>query len=110
MSKQPDSARRADRLLTDLEACEYLRIRSRQLYTWRIQGLIPFIRIGRALRYRQSDLDRALDALTVGGAAIRDGSHDRSGNPPVDRGLTALRKILGHGPSEGLIDALEMFI
>ena len=67
MSKQPDSARRADRLLTDLEACEYLRIRPRQLYSWRMQGLIPFIRIGRALRYRQSDLDRALDALTVGG-------------------------------------------
>lgn len=56
-----------ERLLTDLEACEYLRIRNRQLYAWRIQGLIPFIRIGRALRYRQSDLDRALDALTVGG-------------------------------------------
>jgi excisionase family DNA binding protein len=72
MSKQPDSARRADRLLTDLEACDYLRIRPRQLYTWRIQGLIPFIRIGRALRYRQSDLDRALDALTVGGAANHD--------------------------------------
>ena len=70
MSKQPDSACRADRLLTDLEACEYLRIRPRQLYTWRMQGLIPFIRIGRALRYRQSDLDRALDALTVGGEPI----------------------------------------
>ena len=67
MSKQPDSASRADRLLTDLEACEYLRIRPRQLYAWRIQGLIPFIRIGRALRYRQSDLDHTLDALTVGG-------------------------------------------
>ena len=69
MSKQPDSARRADRLLTDLEACEYLRIRPRQLYSWRMQGLIPFIRIGRALRYRQSDLDRAIDALTVGGSS-----------------------------------------
>lgn len=72
MSKQPDSASRADRLLTDLEACEYLRIRPRQLYAWRIQGLIPFIRIGRALRYRQSDLDSALDALTVSGAATCD--------------------------------------
>ena len=66
MSKQPDSASRADRLLTDLEACEYLRIRNRQLYAWRMQGLIPFIRIGRAIRYRQRDLDAALDALTVG--------------------------------------------
>lgn len=53
------------RLLTDVEACEYLRIRQRQLYTWRLQGFIPFIRIGRAIRYRKSDLDAALDALTV---------------------------------------------
>jgi len=66
MSKQPDYASRADRLLTDLEACEYLRIRNRQLYAWRMQGLIPFIRIGRAIRYRQRDLDAALDALTFG--------------------------------------------
>lgn len=56
---------RRERLLTDLEACEYLRIRNRQLYAWRMQGLIPFIRIGRAIRYRQRDLDAALDALTV---------------------------------------------
>jgi excisionase family DNA binding protein len=55
-----------ERLLTDLEACEYLRIRNRQLYAWRMQGLIPFIRIGRAIRYRQRDLDAALDALTFG--------------------------------------------
>lgn len=30
-----------------------------------MQGLIPFIRIGRAIRYRQRDLDAALDALTI---------------------------------------------
>ncbi len=54
-----------ERLLTDLEACEYLRIRNRQLYAWRMQGLIPFIRIGRAIRYRHRDLDAALDALTI---------------------------------------------
>lgn len=81
MSKQPDSTGRADRLLTDLEACEYLRIRPRQLYSWRIQGLIPFIRIGRALRYRQSDLDRALDALTIGGATASDEASTKEEQP-----------------------------
>ena len=55
-----------EQLLTDFEACEYLRIRNRQLYAWRMLGLIPFIRIGRAIRYRQRDLDAALDALTFG--------------------------------------------
>ena len=54
-----------ERLLTDLEACEYLRIRNRQLYAWRMQGLIPFIRIGRAIRYRQRDLDAALDSAAI---------------------------------------------
>ena len=52
-------------LLTDEEACNYLRIRQRQLYTWRMQGVIPFIRIGRSIRYRLADLEAAIDALTV---------------------------------------------
>lgn len=65
MDTQFHPTRRNERLLTDVEACEYLRIRNRQLYAWRIQGLIPFIRIGRAVRYRQSDLETALDSLTV---------------------------------------------
>ena len=64
MSLQSTTISGRERLLTDLEACEYLRIRNRQLYAWRMQGLIPFIRIGRAIRYRQRDLDAALDALT----------------------------------------------
>jgi excisionase family DNA binding protein len=69
MSSQSTTMSDRERLLTDLEACEYLRIRNRQLYAWRMQGLIPFIRIGRAIRYRQRDLDAALDALTFGVAS-----------------------------------------
>lgn len=65
MNPQVSPTRRDERLLTDEEACEYLRIRNRQLYAWRMQGFIPFIRIGRAIRYRKSDLEAALDCLTV---------------------------------------------
>ncbi len=65
MDPQSNPTDRDGRLFTDVEACEYLRIRQRQLFTWRQQGFIPFIRIGRAIRYRKSDLDAALDALTV---------------------------------------------
>ena len=54
-----------EQLLTDLEACEYLRIRNRQLYAWRMLGLIPFIRIGRAIRFRVTDLDAAIDRMTI---------------------------------------------
>ena len=52
-------------LLTDQEACERLRCRQRQLYTYRMQGVIPFMRIGRSIRYRLRDLDAAIDAMTV---------------------------------------------
>ena len=52
-------------LLTDPEACAHLRFRQRQLYTYRMQGVIPFIRIGHSIRYRLRDLDAAIDAMTV---------------------------------------------
>ena len=65
MVQQPHTNDNNNPLLTEFEACEYLRIRQRQLYTWRIQGFIPFIRIGRAIRYRKRDLDAALDAMTI---------------------------------------------
>ena len=53
------------RLLTENEACEYLRVRPRQLFNWRISGLVPFIRIGRAIRFRVTDLDAAIDRMTI---------------------------------------------
>lgn len=56
--------------MTEFEACEFLRIRPRQLYTWRVQGRLPFIRISRSIRYRRSDLEAALDAMTEGGFAL----------------------------------------
>jgi excisionase family DNA binding protein len=53
------------RLLTENEACEYLRVRPRQLFNWRMSGLVPFIRIGRAIRFRVTDLDAAIDRMTI---------------------------------------------
>jgi excisionase family DNA binding protein len=55
----------ACRLLTETEACEYLRVRPRQLFNWRMTGLVPFIRIGRAIRFRVTDLDAAIDRMTI---------------------------------------------
>ena len=71
MNEQSDSHHRPEPLLTEVEACEFLRIRPRQLYTWRNEGLIPFIRIGRSVRYRRSELEAALDAMSVGGFALK---------------------------------------
>lgn len=65
MDPQPRMIDGGNSLLTDQEACQYLRIRPRQLYTWRVAGMIPFIRIGRSIRYRRSDLETLIDAMTV---------------------------------------------
>ncbi|MFZ4484123.1 MAG: helix-turn-helix domain-containing protein [Chthoniobacterales bacterium] len=52
--------------MTEKEMAAYLRIKMRQLYNWRVDGLIPYIRIGRALRYRKSAVDHALARMTFG--------------------------------------------
>ena len=62
---QTQASTHVNRLLTETEACEYLRVRPRQLYNWRMSGLVPFIRIGRAVRFRVTDLDAAIDRMTV---------------------------------------------
>ena len=56
----------ANPLLTDREACDYLRLCPRQLYALRKRGLIPFVKIGgRTVRYRLRDLDAAIEAMTI---------------------------------------------
>lgn len=66
MSTQTAAISADDRLLTEKEAAEYLRIKVRQLYNWRVSGLIPYIRIGKALRYRKSAIDQTLARFTMG--------------------------------------------
>jgi predicted DNA-binding transcriptional regulator AlpA len=46
-----------DKLLTEIQAADLLRMSSRTLQAWRGQGVgPPFIRAGRAIRYRRSDV------------------------------------------------------
>ena len=54
-----------DPLLTEKDACAYLRVSKRNLYCWRMAGLIPYFKIGRAVRFRKSDLDAALERMRV---------------------------------------------
>lgn len=65
-SKIPSCLQRDHDLLTEKEAADYLRIKTRQLYNWRMAGLIPFMRIGRAIRFRKSSIDHALSRMTHG--------------------------------------------
>lgn len=67
MNEQSSATFEESRLLTEAEVCNYLRIRPRQLYTWRMEGLMPYFKIGKAVRFRKADIDSALATLRIGG-------------------------------------------
>ena len=46
-----------DRLLTQREAAQFLRVSERYLWTLRHKGELPHLRIGNRIRYRLSDLE-----------------------------------------------------
>jgi excisionase family DNA binding protein len=58
----PKSARHA--LMTEQEASTYLRVSKRSLYCWRMAGLIPYIKIGRAVRFRINEVEAALNLMS----------------------------------------------
>lgn len=69
MDSPTDSPRTEDlyqQLLTEKEACAYLRVSKRNLYCWRMAGLIPYFKIGRAVRFRRANMDKALERMRIG--------------------------------------------
>ncbi|MBB4667427.1 excisionase family DNA binding protein [Microbacterium marinum] len=51
------------RLLTQTELAEYLQVPVRTIEDWRTRDYGPkFLRVGRRVRYRESDVDAWLDA------------------------------------------------
>lgn len=58
-------------LLDTVAAAEYLGVEPRSLEVWRCvkRHSIPYIKVGRLVKYRQSDLDAWLESRTVGAAA-----------------------------------------
>lgn len=67
MNLQPADSPSEDpnRLLTEPDVCRLLRIKPRQLFNWRRAGLIPYLKIGKAVRFRPSALNQALAQLEV---------------------------------------------
>jgi Helix-turn-helix domain len=53
------------KLLTEPELADVLSLCKRNLQTLRYARLIPFIRLGRSIRYNPEDVRRALEKLTV---------------------------------------------
>jgi excisionase family DNA binding protein len=58
-----------DPLLTPPEAAAYIGVTGNTLSVWRCVGRynIPFIKVGRLVKYRKSALDAFLDSRTYGG-------------------------------------------
>ena len=54
-----------DGLFTSQGAADYLHVSPRTLIRWRNARMIPFLRLGRLIRYRRSDLERALNRRVV---------------------------------------------
>ena len=61
-------------LLSAPEAAEYLGLRVQTLNIWRVTGRygLPYIKLGRLVRYRRSDLDAWLESRLVTADAAGD--------------------------------------
>jgi excisionase family DNA binding protein len=66
MDPQPTSLRNELDLLTEQELAAHLKICRRQLYNWRIAGLIPYFKMGKAVRFRVTDVAAAIERMRVG--------------------------------------------
>ncbi len=55
----------SEKLLTTQEACDLLRCSKPTLHRWKRAGIIPFVRIGVNIRYRESDLKKILETKGI---------------------------------------------
>ena len=62
----PRNENTPDSLLTEKEVCAYLKVSKRNLFCWRMAGLLPYFKIGRAVRFRKSEVDAALERMRIG--------------------------------------------
>jgi excisionase family DNA binding protein len=66
MDPQLTSPRTELDLMTEQELARHLKICRRQLYSWRIGGLIPYFKLGKAVRFRVADVAAALERMRIG--------------------------------------------
>ena len=59
-------ARAADPVLTKRELAARFRVSGRTIDNWMKRGYLPYIRIGRNVRFRWSEVDRQLADLEIG--------------------------------------------
>lgn len=63
-----NTQRRQSDLLSREEAAEYLGVSAKTLATWhcRKRYALPVVKLGRAVKYRVSDLEKFIESRTVG--------------------------------------------
>ena len=66
MDPHPTSPRTELDLLTEQELSTHLKICRRQLYNWRMAGLIPYFKLGKAVRFRVADVAAAIERMRIG--------------------------------------------
>jgi hypothetical protein len=66
MDTHPSSQRTELDLMTEQELARHLKICRRQLYNWRITGLVPYFKLGKAVRFRVADVVAAIERMRVG--------------------------------------------
>lgn len=52
---------KAETLLTEQEVARLFRVTRRTVERWRAEGILPYRKIGRTIRFKWADLDEALD-------------------------------------------------
>ena len=59
-------ARASDPVLTKRELAARFRVSNRTIDNWMTRGYLPYLKIGKAVRFRWSEVDRQLSDLEVG--------------------------------------------
>ena len=54
-------------LLTEKQAATFLHVCPRGLINWRNRGIVPYLRLGRTIRYRRASLVALVEKLEKGG-------------------------------------------
>ena len=66
MDTNPAPPRHELELLTEAELAALLKVCRRQLYNWRMAGLIPYFKLGKAVRFRVADVTTAIERMRIG--------------------------------------------
>ena len=52
--------------MTEQHPAAHLKICRRQLHNWRMAGLIPYFKLGKAVRFRAADVAAAIERMRIG--------------------------------------------